>query len=246
MKEGEILDYLKILSYDECYGDLFKSNGEYVGRLLVDWFSSIEGKLTDTSTITYKIPSTLTVRGGAIEPNPVFDIVKTEMLLEVQGVVYVIKDIKKVEGTTTYKEIKGYSREIKLTKRDAILSDNLKQIYSDDINIADGVINDLEASTTWSMGYLDEEARVDGVNGGNMPKYRYFEETEGLKWLDYLRNGFAEAFDALVLFNTKEKKVDIYNEETFGDHSGLTLAIDNFIKEINITRNKMKELGLFE
>lgn len=237
MKEGEILDYLKILSYDECYGDLFKSNGEYVGRLLVDWFSSIEGKLTDTSTITYKIPSTLTVRGGAVEPNPVFDIVKAEMLLEVQGVVYVIKDIKKVEGTTTYKEIKGYSREVKLTKRDVILSDNLKQIYSDDINVADGVINDLETATTWSMGYLDEEARVDGVNGGNMPKYRYFEETEGLKWLDYLRNGFAEAFDALVLFNTKEKKVDIYNEETFGDHSGLTLAIDNFIKEINITRN---------
>lgn len=231
------MKYLQILSYDECYGDLFKSNGEYVGRLLTDWFSSIEVKLTDTSTISYRIPATFTTRGGAVEHNPVFNIVKTEMLIEVQGSVYVIKDIRKVEGATTYKEIKGYSREIKLTKRSVLLGDKLKQIYSDDINIADGVINDLEASTTWTMGYLDEEARIDGINGGNMPKYRYFEETNGLKWLDYLRNSFSQAFNTLVLFNTKEKKVDIYNEDTFGEHSGLTLAIDNFIKEINITRN---------
>ena len=70
-----------------------------------------------------------------------------------------------------------------------------------------------------------------------MPKYRYFEETEGLKWLDFLRNGFSSAFNALVLFNTKEKKIDIYDEETFGEHSGITLAIDNFIKDINISRN---------
>lgn len=231
------MNYLNILSYDECYGDLFKSNNEYVGRLLVDWFVSIEGKLTDISTVTYKIPATLSERGGAIKTNPIFDIIKAEMLIEIQDRVFVIKDVKKIEGATTYKEIKGYSREIKLSKRDAILSDNLKQIYSDDINVADGVINDLETATTWSMGYLDEEARIDGINGGNLPKYRYFEGTEGLKWLDYLRNGFSSAFNALVLFNTKEKKIDVYNEETFGEHSGLTLAIDNFIKDINISRN---------
>ena len=231
------MSYLKILSYDECFGDLLKSNGEYVGRLHTDWFVNIEGKLTDTSSITYKIPATLTVRGGAIEPNPIFNLIKAEMLVEVQGVVYAIRDIRKVEGTTTYKEIKCYTREVKLTKRDAVLSDNLKQIYSDDINVADGVINDLETATTWSMGYLDGKARIDDVNGGNMPKYRYFSETNGLKWLDFLRNGFSQAFKALVLFNTKEKKIDIYDEESFGEHSGLTIAIDNFIKDINITRN---------
>lgn len=231
------MNYLNILSYDECYGDLFKSNNEYVGRLLVDWFVSIEGKLTDISTVTYKIPATISERGGSVKPNTIFDIIKAEMLIDIQDRVFVIKDIKKIEGTTTYKEIKAYSRDIKLSKRDAILSDNLKQIYSDDINVADGVINDLETATTWSMGYLDEKAKVDGVNGGNMPKYRYFEETEGLKWLDFLRNGFSSAFNALVLFNTKEKKIDIYDEETFGEHSGITLAIDNFIKDINISRN---------
>ena len=237
MKEGEILDYLKILNYDDCYGDVFKSNGEYVGRLLKDWFVQVEGKLTDISSITYKIPATFSERGGAIKDNPVFNIIKNEMLIEVNNTVYVIRDIKKTEGKTTYKEIKAYSREIKINKRDAYLSDNLKQIYSDDINVADGVINDLENSTTWSLGYLEEEARIDGVNGGNMPKYRWFEEVQGLKWLDFLRNNFSTAFNSIVLFNTKEKKVDIYNEETFGEHSGITLAVDNFIKDMNITRN---------
>lgn len=230
------MDYLKIPTYDDMTADLFKSNEEYVGRLLNDWFVSIEGKLTDTSTVTYKIPSTLKERGFSVKQNPIFDIIKAEMLLEVNNMVFVIRDVKEVEAETIYKEIKAYTREVKLTKRDCILSDNLMQLQSDDINVSDGIMDDLEVQTSWRAGHIDESARLDNTNDGNMPKYRYFEDTDATRWLDFLRNTMAESFDCITLFNTKEKQVDILDKEAFGDHSGLTLSVDNFIKDINVSR----------
>lgn len=229
--------YTKILNMDEVEAELFKSNKEYVGKIHKDWFQSITGNLNSTSSITYRIPATIISRGGAKKTNPIFEYVKGEMLLEVNGCVYVIKDIKQTDGVNACKDIVAYSREIKLARRDCNLGDNMRQIYSDELNVADGIINDLEKETTWSMGYLDDNAKYDIESNNNLPKYRYFDATQTTKWLDFLRGTFSEAFRVLTLFDTKEKKIDIFDIDTFGEHSGLTLSVDNFIKEMNISRN---------
>lgn len=75
---------------------------------------------------------------------------------------------------------------------------------------------------TYNTGIFEEKLTT---------KYRYF-EADSCSWMTMLPR-IEEAFDCIILFDTYNQIVNVYNKSTFGEDTGIVINYENAIKEIN-------------
>lgn len=97
----------------------------------------------------------------------------------------------------------------------------VKKLY-DELGV-DGVLNDtLFRKTDWSIGYID----VDIAN-----KYRELDISQSD--LLSLMNTLAETYDAIIIWDTKNKTVNFYKDENLGQDKGLSIEYGKYLKAID-------------
>lgn len=144
--------------------------------------------------------------------------------------------IKECEESTENesKTVQCSSREIGLNRNTITLDGMTRQLKKDSVNTSDGIFDIMEQQTKWKLGYLDENAKVEHINGGTNNKYRYFEPLSK-PWLQFLQEDVSSAFDVVMFFDTVNKLVNVYDRKSFGKHTGMVLSEENYAK--NITKS---------
>lgn len=347
---------------------LWKNGREKIGLVNSDFFQEFNYKFNDVSSFVANIPNKIS-RNGRIMENNIYNQIKGKRYITVNNSErYVISDVK-IKGNKDgkIKNITAKSMEYELSKRDITINGSTMQLYKDKdekVHIGDGVLNLLEQSTSWKIGYVDElagnnngvypetKAEILGTNkefknmqintvlydidtnidigeialnfninysnliskdstneilktenikhsfsnfsqgithikatyclGDNYKesikydftlkdgfvksvtqeftflnnlnvifssialdyetgkkveqlkrKYRYFEKGNK-KWLSFLREDIAKAFNCVFIFDTFNKIINVYSAESYGVEKDLSLSYQNFIQELNI------------
>lgn len=213
---------------------LCKVNKTIISNMYGAKIESIKRKVDDIDEIQIEIPYYIQDRFTHKRiKNFYYDEVKTERLIMLNNKEYfVIKEVKEELNKTLNKVIRCYSLEHKLSKRPVVFSFGQSlQLYSDDTEQQDGILNYLEQETGWKVGYINEECRFELSDGVLKTKYRYFEEIN-TNWYSFLMDEISELFDCLFQFNTGNKTINVYPNTVLGADSGLFLTEDNYIKSL--------------
>ena len=243
------LPYIELTKVDINYDvALCKANKSIVSYMKDAIVTSIDRKVDDIGEIQVEIPKYVKDRFTHKKiKNHYYDEVKTERLILLNDTEYfVIKDVTESIGEGSVKTITAYSLEHKLTKRVVVLSNTSLQLYSDDPEQPDGIINILEKETGWSLGYIDTNCRFEEVNNIISTKYRWFENVD-TTWYTFLKEDVEQSFDCLIQFNSANKTVNIYPNVHLGNDTGLYLTEDNFIKsleKVDTTQDIVTRLSL--
>lgn len=347
---------------------LWKNGREKIGLVDSDFFQEFNYKFNDVSSFIANIPNKISRNGRTID-NHIYNQIKGKRYITINNSErYVISDVK-IKGNKDgkIKNITAKSMEYELSKRDITINGSTMQLYKDKdekVHIGDGVLNLLEQSTSWKIGYVDElagnnhgvypetkaeilatnkefknmqvntvlydiDVNIDigeialnfDINYSNLiskdstneilktenikhsfsnfsqgithikatyclgdnykeaikyeftlkdgfvklvtqeftflnnlnvlfssialdyetgkrveqlkRKYRYFEKGNK-KWLSFLREDIAKAFNCVFIFDTFNKIINVYSAENYGVEKDLSLSYQNFIQELNI------------
>lgn len=239
-----MLDSLRLMGKYKYDIKLMKNFTTTVGSIPEDCLEEFSPRFDDIGTVKLKIYEYISNDKGVLVLNPIFKQIKGERIIAVNNKYkFVIKEapIKKERTGSkkgfAYKSVIAYSFQRKLKDRFVTLEGNTRQLYkpsNDNVNVSEGVLNWFETETSWKVNHVDELARYEHINGGTSIKYRWFEPTD-VSWYDFLTGQIQTAFNVVIIFNTWNKTIDVYDKENFGKHSGFFLG-DNFIidEEINI------------
>ena len=219
---------------------LCKANRQIIGYLPMVRVTSLQRAVDDVDVIEIEIPYNIPDRiTHNMRENPYYYGVADEKLLLLNDKeYYIIKEVSESKGEKTVKKVKAYSLEWKLKKRSVFIQEKLFQLYSEDGVDSDGVLNLLEKSTGWKVQYVDESAKYEVIDGVTTKKYRWF---DGINkdWYTFLIEEVATSFNVLFRFNTLNKTIEVYDNNSIGRNQGLYLSEDNYIKSIENSTTSM-------
>lgn len=212
---------------------LCKVNKTPLAEIPVKFIDEITKSLNDMDTISLTIPyNTVDEYTKKKIKNPLYDLVKDERLLCLNGSEYYVIKEDKFNKTQRDKVVKAYSREYKLGKLDIKVEDIGFYLIGKDEELGIYSLNDhMKSETGWSFGYIDDTVRYDIVEGKQQEKMRW-QESVNTRWYDFLTKDIAESFDCVVTFDTKDKLVNLYDVDTVGEDIQIYLSMDNYLKEM--------------
>ena len=132
----------------------------------------------------------------------------------------------------------NFSQGITHIKATYCLGDNYKESIKYDFTLKDGFIKSVTQEFTFlnNLNVLFSSIALDYETGKKVEqlkrKYRYFERHK--KWLSFLREDIAKAFNCVFIFDTFNKIINVYSAENYGVEKDLSLSYQNFIQELNI------------
>jgi len=97
-----------------------------------------------------------------------------------------------------------------------------------------GIMNLVEQQCSWKVGYVDPNCLVDLVNSGVNPRVRWIEALSK-SILSFLHDDICPAYNVIMMFDTYNKLINIYDKTAYGTHTGILLTEENYIK--NLTKN---------
>ena len=214
---------------------LHKPNRSIIGILtmLVDNVV-INKKIDDIDTISFEINKDIMNRFTHMETeNKMYYEIKEERLVCLNDKeYYIIKSINESNADTNLKTVECSSLEHKLTRINILLEDVGLTLLEED---ADENIISLESlietETGWKIGHVDDSVRFEIINGEKKPRMRW-QEGVSSSWYSFLTEDISESFICLIRFDTKNKEVNIYDVNTYGENMELYLSKDNYIKSI--------------
>lgn len=210
-----------------------KVNKEPLAQIPSRYIDEITKSINDMDTISLTIPY-YTVNDFTKEriKNPIFDLVKDERLLCLNGEEYYVIKEDRFNHSNKDKVIKAYSREYKLGKQDVKIEDLGIYLIGKDEDLGIYSLNDhMKEETGWSFGYIDDTVRFDIIEGEKVEKMRW-QESINKRWYEYLTQDIAEAFECIVVFDTKDKLVNLYDINTVGEEVQIYLSTDNYLKDL--------------
>lgn len=216
---------------------LCKVNKTPIGEIPTEFIDEIVKSISDIDTISLTIPF-YSVDSYTKErvKNPIYDLIKNERLICLNDTeYYVIKedssDINKGD-----KVIKAYSREYKLGKQDIKIEDVGLQLLGEEKDSKIYSLNKhMKEETGWSFGYIDDSVLYEDLDK-KIEKMRW-QESVDMRWYDFLTQNIAESFGCIVVFDTKDKLVNLYDVDTVGEEIQIYLSLDNYIKDLEEVSN---------
>lgn len=216
-------------AYEEFEMILCKPNMEEIAVLQDAFNIKLNLKFNDVNELEFDLPYYTQYQYKQFK-NPNWDLVKGDYLIKVNNeIVFIIKNTKENGEERDIKHVKCYSLEYSLGKRHLRLFQGTRQLYKDNPETGEGIFNLLEEQTQWKCGYIDEKARKDNSLGQHHNKYRTFNVTEK-SWLSFLKEEISPAFECVFFYDTINKKVNIYDYESYGVNKGLYISKENYIK----------------
>lgn len=147
-----------------------------------------------------------------------------------------------------YKDITAKSIDIELslksipyidgTYRFRTLEADMTESGEEEKGIIDLIADELPL---WSIGYIDDEVLVESYqenDGSRRVKYRTFKDIDtNMDCLTFLTNNIQEAFECIVLFDCKERKINIYSKTNYVKKTNVHISKNNFLKSFTTTEN---------
>ncbi|MDI0267810.1 phage tail protein [Clostridioides difficile] len=217
---------------------LHKVNKEILGEIPIEFIDSLTRSIDGTDEIQFTIPKFITNRFSFQKIiNPLYYEVSNERFICVDNKEYfVIKEIK--EDGYKNKVIRATSAEVKLGKINLNIEDMGLQLFTEDKDA--GIIslnNYMKEETGWTLGNVDDSIGYETTDTGEKREKVRWQESVDSNWHDFLINDIKEEFGCVVQFDTYNKKVHLYDVDSFGDNIELVLSYDNYIKSHEKTRN---------
>ena len=213
---------------------LNKLNKEIIAEIplcyLIEQTRSIDEVDTIKLTIPFKYRNNYTKQ---TQKYYVYDEVLAERLICADGEYYVIKEISENELKHT-KEITCYGLEKKLEKNTFVMSDcGIMLKDSDEENYIYSFDECLYDKTGWRLGHIDNSVRY--MENGE-PKMRMQEDTN-TSFYSFITETIAEQFCCVPVFDRKNKLINLYDIDGFGNDLKLVLSKDNYLKSLEKTYN---------
>ncbi|HBL6450762.1 TPA: hypothetical protein LR751_003263 [Clostridioides difficile] len=210
---------------------LCKINKCAVGQINIRFIDTLSRSIDSMDEIQFTIPKFIYDRNGLKNIRYVlYDEIKEERFICLDDREYFV--IKEIEiNDNKDKIVKAYSAEIKLSKIDINIEDVAIQLFSDDKE--NGVIslnNYLKQETSWSIGHVDDVVAYEMNEHGDKVEKLRIQESVSSNWHDFFIKDIKEEFSCVVQFDTYNKKVNLYDIDSFGDNIELVLTYDNYIK----------------
>ena len=209
---------------------MHRVNKDIVGQIPREYVVSLTRSIDASDELEILIPKFITNRATLKKSRyPLFDEVKNERFICIDGKEYfIIKEIN--DENNDKKTIKATSAEVKLNKISLTIENKGVQLYTEDEEAEIISLNKyMKEETGWSLGYVDESIAYETIEGEKKEKVRWEENIES-NWYDFLKKEIKDQFDCVVQFDTYNKKVNLYNVDSFGDDIQIILSHDNYIQ----------------
>ncbi|GAA0102499.1 hypothetical protein UT300012_32140 [Paraclostridium bifermentans] len=208
---------------------LNKVSGELLSEIDERYLKDISKTIVDIDKIELSIPKYILGENFKKCINPLYNLLKHERVINLNNKEsYIIKNISK--DNDKYKNITAESREVNLKKIDLKFEDIGFRLTSDDEENNIYCLDDhMYNETGWRFGHIDD--RVKFQSDGVTEKMRWQEAVEGY-WYEYLTKTMAEQFECIVIFDSYNKLVNLYDIDGFGGEIKLYLTNDNYIKSL--------------
>ena len=213
---------------------LTKLNGDVIAEIPIFYLTEESRNIDEVDTITFTIPLRYRDNFSKKMVNYyVYDEVIAERLICVDGEYFVIKEINENQSNHT-KEITAYGLEKKLEKNTIALSDcGLMLKDKDEETYTYSFDEYLYQQTGWRLGHIDNSVRY--MDNGE-PKLRMQEETN-TSFYSFITETIAEQFCCVPIFDRKNKLINLYDIDGFGNDLKLVLNKDNYLKSLEKTFN---------
>lgn len=213
---------------------LTKLNGDVIAEIPIFYLTEESRNIDEVDTITFTIPLRYRDNFSKKMVNYyVYDEVIAERLICVDGEYFVIKEINENQSNHT-KTITAYGLEKKLEKNTIALSDcGLMLKDKDEDTYVYSFDEYLYQQTGWRLGHIDDSVRY--MDNGE-PKMRMQEETN-TSFYSFITETIAEQFCCVPIFDRKNKLINLYDIDGFGNDLKLVLNKDNYLKSLEKTFN---------
>ena len=182
------------------------------------------------------------IKNGFMEDilNPIWDEIKNERLLCLNGEDYFVIKVNNFSSTDSSKNITAYSREYKLSKNDIVVEDIVFMLIGKDEDNGIYSLNDhMQHETGWKFGHIDDTVRFDIDEDGNKSEKVRIQTSVNKRWYDYIENDICESYNCIAVYNTDKKEINLYDLNTIGENIQLYLSNDNYMK--SLARNTSSE-----
>lgn len=222
--------------------ELCRVNRTVVGTIPKKNLNSITRSVVDIDKLDLSIDKYIYVN-GIKTLNPLWYEMKEERLVCLNSSEYFVlksnsfksnkKNNRKINNREESKSFTAYSLEYKLGKIDVSLEDIAIQLMTSDIENDVYSLNDLLIQDTgWSLGHIDDTVLYDIAEDGTKTEKLRWQETVNKRWYDYIKNDICETFGSIAVYDTLNKKINLYDINTFGENVELYLSNDNYIKDL--------------
>jgi len=219
------IDFTKTVVKPEIY--LCMPNRTIVAKLSEAYNITSNYKLASINEISFEITSEIEIH-HVLQSNPNFDKIKEKYLLKfIKGdyiEFYIINKITdQTNDSTDSRTVHAYSLPYELASK------SIKNYKSAPINgeampsNCSTALNEILAETLWKIDYIDASFDI---------LYRPI-EISSASVLDSI-NQIASTFTALIIWNTTDRTISMYNPDDFGVNRGLRFSTQKLMKEVTL------------
>ena len=219
--------------------ELCKVNREVICSIPSSCLESLSRSLNDIDTMEIVIDKYILDSKYKKEINPLWYEIKEERLVRLNNSEYFVIKVNNFNSSEDRLSITAYSLEYKLSKIDIAVEDvSFCLMYSEEDKYIYNLNDYMYTETGWKFGHIDDTVRYDINDGTKTEKLRMFPSID-TRWYDFLTEDISEAFNCLVVFDTFNKIVLLYDVNTVAENIQIYLSKDNYIK--NLERNSSTE-----
>ena len=219
--------------------ELCKVNKDVICSIPKSCLVSLTRSLNEIDKMEITIKKYVTDLKGKKIINPLWHQIKEERLICLNDSEYFVI---KVNSFNSYEEelsVTAHSLEYKLGKIDICIEDiGFYLVSSDEDNYIYNLNDYMYEETGWRFGHIDDTVRYDINGNSKTDKLRIFPNIDK-RWYDFLTDDISQAFNCLVVFDTYNKIVLLYDVDTVAENIQIYLSKDNYIK--NLERNSSTE-----
>lgn len=215
---------------------LHRVNKEIIADLDDNFIERVTRDINGIDTIEVIVPKYVTDRNGLSKKRFItYDEIDYERYLSLdEEEFFVIKEItEKGKGENKTKRATGFALEKKLVGNDIEVEDVGFCLMTGE---ADGEILSLNdymyEQTGWRFGHIDDSVLYDTLDNGERQEKLRWQESVNTNWHDFLTNNVREEFECIVIFDTKNKLVNLYDIDSFGDEIVLSLGYDDYLRDL--------------
>ena len=212
--------------------ELCKVNKDVICSIPKSCLVSLTRSLNEIDKMEITIKKYVTDLKGKKIINPLWHQIKEERLICLNDSEYFVI---KVNSFNSYEEelsVTAHSLEYKLGKIDICIEDiGFYLVSSDEDNYIYNLNDYMYEETGWRFGHIDDTVRYDINGDSKTDKLRVFPNIDK-RWYDFLIDDISESFNCLVVFNTLNKTVLLYDNNTVAENIQIYLSNDNYIKSL--------------
>lgn len=216
--------------------ELCRVNKTPICSIDAKYVESIVRSLNDIDKMELSIPKF--IKDGNMKKviNPLWYEIKDERLISLNDTDYFVIKVNTFTSNENTKNITGHSREYKLGKIDIVVEDIAFMLMGEDEeNDIYSLNKHMKNETGWSFGHIDDTVLYDVDEEGNKNEKLRIQTSINKRWLDYINTDVCEGYNCIAIYDTCNKKVNLYDVNTVAENVELYLSNDNYIKSLSRT-----------